>query len=63
MPLDLIRGWTPIFREKMRQNKKLERFPIPSKWKTLYSMIRKSGNRLSEKIMLNQNAGATIDSP
>jgi hypothetical protein len=25
-------------------------------------MIRKSGNRFSEKIMLNQNAGATIDS-
>jgi acetate---CoA ligase (ADP-forming) len=26
------------------------------------TMIRKSGNRFSEKIMLNQNAGATIDS-
>jgi hypothetical protein len=26
------------------------------------SMIRKKGNRLSEKIMLNQNAGAPIDS-
>jgi hypothetical protein len=26
------------------------------------SMIRKSGNRFSEKIMLNQNARAQIDS-
>jgi len=26
-----------------------------------YSMIRKSGHRFCEKIMLNQNAGAPID--
>jgi hypothetical protein len=54
--------WKPVFRKDHAQSKCQSDSRFYLKQLRSGRMIRKSGNRFSAKIMLNQNARATVDS-